>query len=506
MLERILNLFKGQATAPTAIAKRLIPDPERVVAGFDFWMIWRREGTTNPDDAYKVQKAFLSDLEKQGMKRNEAGIPLDSPFVGQIFKQLRKWKTEPNYQGSATLTFKLRLDAKPDWEWFEIRPNPCSHPPLNERKFECKADRMPNHRPWIYDNFISEKCKESIEAAGLTGLEFTWVADVGRYQAGQWFHAMAVEPFWSGLNNPAFFHKVNVEACSTIGIPTADALLEVFPKKLTFKIFPQASRSFIPSTDFAFSTYSVNAHTVFTMWCSARARNFLLSKGILAESEFVPIWILGSPPEGAELLELPDQSKLLPYPLRESEWKWVQEQLPAKRAAFLNKPKQVFDSTPSSVLEKFRSIREQDPPPHPTAIPKTISNPAMNQQLVKLPALWLRVLDISEDFTVYTDRYETDGFVYGFEAIPRNQLANPNPREQTRLEEQARDLGVLAKDYVHFASSDGNFLTFDLKGTTADGDCRVVEWCHDPFSISREWPSITQLLAESIELEETGCT
>jgi hypothetical protein len=41
---------------------------------------------------------------------------------------------------------------------------------------------------------------------------------------------------------------------------------------------------------------------------------------------------------------------------------------------------------------------------------------------------------------------------------------------------------------------------------TDDGDCRVVEWCHDPFSISREWPSITQLLAESLELEETGNT
>lgn len=508
MLWRIIKLFKGDTPTPTLtpVAKRLIPDPERVVAGFSPWMIWRREGVNNADAPYIEQKAFFADLEKRGMKRNEAGIPLDSPFVDKILKQLIKWKSEPNYQGSATLTFKLRSDVKPDWEWFEIRPNPCSHPPLNERKFECNAARMPNHRPWIYGNFISEQCKESIEAAGLTGLEYTWVSDVGRYQARQWFHAIATEPFWSDLNDPALLHKINVEACAAIGIPIADALLKIFPKQLTFKIFPQASRESIPSTDFAFSAYSVNGHTVFTMWCSARARNFLRGEGILVESEFVPIWIWDSPPEGAELSGLPDKGKLLPYPLIEPEWKWVQEQLPARQAAFLNNPKPVFNLTASSVLKKFQTLRKQNPPLHPTPGRQAVSS-TTNQQNLKLPTLWERVLGISENFTVYTDKNEVDESAYiasGFDVITRNELANPEPYLQPWLEEKANRLGVRASDYVLFGSRDGDYLSFDLKGLTDDGDCRVVEWCHDPLSISREWPSIIQLLAESMELEEAG--
>lgn len=500
MINRLLNLFKRVPPPLTPVAKRLIPDPERVIAGFNFWMIWRREGK-NPDEAYSEQRAFLTDLEKQGMKRNEAGIPLDSPFTGQVLKQLSKWKTEPNYQGSATLTFKLRLDAKPDWEWFEIRTNPCSHPPLDKRKFECRADRMPSHLPWIYGGFISEQCKKSIEVAGLTGLEFTWVSDVGRYQASQWFHAMATKPLWPGLDRPVLFDKNSNQTNSKTGISTADALEEMFPKGTGLKVFPQALRKFIPSTDFAFAKYGNSAPvTSLTMCCTARARDFLISQGILHAKDFVPIWIWDSPPEGAELIELPDRSKLLPYPLIEPEWKWVQEQLPARRAAFSNNPKQVFNLTANRVLEKFQTLRKLNLPSHPTAIQQASSNSTPNQPTLKLPVLWERVLDISEDFSVYTD----EGEACWFEVIPRNQLENPDPLEQAWFEEQARDLEVRASDYVRFASSDGDFLTFDLKGMTDEGDCRVVKWCHDPLSISREWPSIIQLLAESLELEETG--
>ena len=74
------------------------------------------------------------------------------------------------------------------------------------------------------------------------------------------------------------------------------------------------------------------------------------------------------------------------------------------------------------------------------------------------------------------------------------------------MKDDAEEMGIKyqAGVYLPFASDGGgNHLVFDLSTLTTDGDCKVLEWCHDPLSISREWPGIIQLLEESILLEET---
>ena len=233
------------------------------------------------------------------MKRAKAGIPLDSPFAEEVLIQLRKWQREPHFQGSGKLTFDLRLDAKPGWEWFEIHPNSCSYPPLDKNNFECRADRMPSHRQWLFRDFITEQCKEAIGRSGLTGLNFTWISDAGRYQATQWHHAMATEPLWWGLNRPVLFDSATPPGRIKTGIPVADALVDILSNKTSLKVFPQAMRKFVPSTDFAFVDYSYGkpgSPNVSELY-SLRARDFWCNMVSLTANEFVPIWIWDTPPE-----------------------------------------------------------------------------------------------------------------------------------------------------------------------------------------------------------------
>jgi len=183
MLTRLRKIFGSTTPAPTVVTKRLIPDPDKVSAGFSIWLRSLRKANDDWMALNKELKGYWDELSKRGLKQNEAGIPFDSPFTEEISKRLNKLKREPHFQGSATLNFKLRQDVKPGWEWYEIRPSALFNPPLDSRKFTCRADLMPRSCQWHHGGFISEKCKAILAEAGLTGLQFNWIQDIGHYRA-----------------------------------------------------------------------------------------------------------------------------------------------------------------------------------------------------------------------------------------------------------------------------------------------------------------------------------
>lgn len=526
MLRKLINIFSPSNLAPNPILKRLVPDADKVSAGFSLWLRSLRKEKDDPMAVNAELKKYWDGLVDRGMKQDDAGIPLDSPFTGDISAQLNKWKGEPYFHGSTTLTFKLRQNMTPGWEWFEIQPRGLFRPPLDNRRLRCRADLMPSNRNWYSNGFISEKCRAIIEKAGLTGLQFNWIPDVGHYQAPQWFHAMATEALGRGLDNPLvdpariFFpdhikdrysfeswrfgqtnvSKNNVRQNARLGIPLADQLINLSPS-LEFSIrgFRQMLRQFLPDTDFAYIW-----HWEPSLCCNARAREVLLDNGLLSQNDFVPIWIWDEAPEGALVLDTPNASPVPPFPLVSSTWHEFQKQLPIKLNEFKNNPRPPFTTSFESIFERFcKKHGKDDRSASMAPMLDGPKNPA-HPDVVKLPLMWERVLQVSDDFWVNTDENEFDKSVSGYEVIPKKQLAEFNKYATTLVEKIYADAlgGGQKLNYLHFAGCDGDSLSFDMNTLTNHGDCKVVEWKHDPLSMGREWPSIVRLLDESMELEE----
>ncbi len=53
--------------------------------------------------------------------------------------------------------------------------------------------------------------------SGLTGLDFLWVRDLGRYQAPQWYAAIAQRPLGHGLDHPWFDRTNPLARAATLG-------------------------------------------------------------------------------------------------------------------------------------------------------------------------------------------------------------------------------------------------------------------------------------------------
>src|SRR5215471_2715379 len=253
MLDKIRHMITGRGSPKRRVAyDRLVPDPKRTQIHFRFWLQNLRKATGEGDAAWHEQQAFLASLETRGLKRTEAGIALDSPFLSEILEQLQKWKREPHFNGTGVFNFKLDPDVEPACEWFKIHR--WRDVPVDNQRFLCRADRMPSSMEWGYQEFVSERSKEAIESAGLKGIEFTWIGDVGHYRARQWFHAMATEPIWSGLAHPFLNSPLDPGEVVRLGVPIADSLMDVF-QGCTVRmdaIIEQFLREYVPDTDFAF--------------------------------------------------------------------------------------------------------------------------------------------------------------------------------------------------------------------------------------------------------------
>jgi hypothetical protein len=527
MLKRLLNMFGPTTSEPNAVTKRLIPDPDKVSAGFSIWLRSLRKANDDWMALNKELKAYWGELAKRGLKQNEAGIPFDSPFTEEISRQLNKLKLEPHFQGSAKLNFELRQDVTPGWEWYEIRPNGLFHPPLNPGKLTCHADLMPQNLFWHKDGFISEKCKAVIESAKLTGLEFNWIPDVGRYQAPQWFQAMAVQPLGRGLDNPLLdpaqvsfpdtmkgrysyeswrfgltgVVKTNIKRDICLGIPLADQILGLSPLlEVSITGFRQMLRQFLPATDFAYIW-----HWTPSLCCNARAREVLIQTGILSRNDFIPIWIWNEIPEGALVLDTSNACPIPPFSLAAPDWDEFKKLLPAKQEAFEKNPKPPFTISFESVIQRLCKSLGKDCPNTSNASHLDVPKAPSVSGAIMLPGLWEKALEVSDDFTIYTDKAESNGFISGYAVVSKNQLAELN-KDHSCLVKQA-SVGWRIKcdesNYVHFAEDDAESLAFDMSTLTDEGDCHVVEWRHDPLSMAREWKSIIHLLAESLDLWES---
>jgi hypothetical protein len=108
-------------------------------------------------------------------------------------------------------------DERTPVEWFIVHPIGNAdgfeslswdlQEPIKEDNvhLRVRADRM---KPGIhlggaiYPVYVSERFKAVVEAHRLTGIEFVWCRDIGKYRAPQWYYPVCRECLGRGLDDP----------------------------------------------------------------------------------------------------------------------------------------------------------------------------------------------------------------------------------------------------------------------------------------------------------------
>src|SRR6516164_10254498 len=118
-------------------------------------------------------------------------IDLDSPNLPQLVRALGGFhKKKVAFLNGPELTQRLSDDEKTPIGWFLLDPkdegefDSCDNPP------SCKADRFKpgvHVAGWDTNVAVSERFKAVVEDHKLTGVDFIWLKDKGKYRAPQWY-------------------------------------------------------------------------------------------------------------------------------------------------------------------------------------------------------------------------------------------------------------------------------------------------------------------------------
>jgi hypothetical protein len=453
-------------------------------------------------------------------------IDLDSPNLPKLVRVLAGFhKQKVAWLNCPEFTERLTDLAQSRNEWFILHPK-------DEGEFDygdppsCKADRF---KPGIhiagFETYVgvSERFKTVVEDHKLTGADFIWLRDKGKYRAPQWYRLLAREPLGRGLDHPWFDSKkmtgqgyetkhpdsrhgqhnvVNLagyalKADATFGDPVKDKLLALAKsmsgRRLVIITCPIFLRAFLPHTDFAFTVRDSQSGDIITRECglaiSRRTKYILISNHLVTEAECRGVVVLDEPYQGAEIL---DREERTPVPCisREKLDEWHARAEEA-RVEFLRSPKPVRAPSLARALTLLRARKRRQPSDFaPPAKAKDFQK-ACDSLGRPIPEAWQLVLRVCNG-----GKIEACELACG-EACTITALAKL-PDERRREADYYREFGAQLQDrFLPVMRTEiGDSIWLDTARPQPQGDCRVVLMSHETQDEDREWPSVAEFLDE----------
>jgi hypothetical protein len=486
---------------------------------------------------YNDRNALLKQLVDNMTSLGDCEVELTRARAAELLKFLEKMRKEKARTNSPWLEEKLVDDGKGPVEWFIADPGymgDCSgglswdlHKPIGEEDYplSVKADRMKpgfHLSGWTPLVYVSEAFKAVVEKYRLTGIEFIWCRDVGKYRAAQWYLPVCHRPLGRGLDCPWIdTTKLNGRGNQTMdprgrhGLkgafedqykagagpddPTLKKVLrllksmELLNRSPGFGSFSRFLRKHLPETDFA---YTVEDWEVNDENCKQRglafnrkARDILSANGVVRDAQCEPVMIMNQPPKGVENLDKkygPAEPAFTPEQtakLRELEAK--------ARAEHLAHPKPPRAPDLKRSLSLLRARKRQTPkdfakPASAKAIEETAK--AFSR---KIPAAWQQLLLISNG-----GRIDKSPLAAGCACIimPLKDLAQWQRSESKYYRGRGAELPDSMLFIIHTEIGDSIWL--DTSKPKPDGDCRVVLMSHETGDEERDWPTIAEFLEE----------
>jgi hypothetical protein len=418
-------------------------------------------------------------------------------------------------------------DEQSPVEWFIISPEYTGDFNNDQGLVSVKADKVKpgvNIAGWISTGvYVSERFKTCVKKNRLTGIEFLWVRDTGKYQATQWYLPICHKCLGRGLDHqwinirrlteggyllldPKERHGTRATAGEYMkdDALSGNALLkDLLPLVKSMECLKRAPgldltcrflRSYLPDTDFAYTIESwgqgskaTHPHRGLAM--NRRARDLLKTNRLVSEKECKAAIILNEPPEGVDNLDEkygpaePAFSAVQIANLREWEAKvW---------AEYLAHPKPPRAPDLKRSLSLLRARKRQTP--------KEFAKPASAKAIEeaaktlgrKIPVAWQQVLRITNGA-----RIDKNPLAAGQACIimPVKDLAEWRRTESEYYKGIGAELPESMLFIIHTELGDSIWL--DTSQERPDGGCRVVLMSHETGEEERDWPTIAEFLDE----------
>jgi hypothetical protein len=462
--------------------------------------------------------------------------------AAQLLKLLQQWRKEGARINGYRYGEELVDDERALVEWFIVWPTGTHYEAFEnwwdylERPVETldnylsvRADRL---RPGVHvaggnlQVYVSERFKTVVQTHRLTGMEFIWIRDIGKYQAMQWYLPICGQCLGRGLDDPwidvAKLHGKGNQTLDPRGRhgltsvspeqyrrdagpadPNVHKLLrllrsmELLKRPPDFDSVPRFLRKYLPDTDFACTVvdmaeyYEDILHRHRGLAMNRKARDLLKSHGLVADEHCVPVLIVERPPRGVENL---DRRYGPPEPAFSAEQmariRELEAQAWAEHAAN-PKPPRAPDLARS--LSLMRSAKRRAPKSFARPVAQSAIDEAQRTLGRAIPTAWQKVLRISNGGQIDTCPL-ADG--HACRITPPQQLAKECRTEIAYYREIGAELpdSLLAVMTTEF----GDSVWLDTSRPSGDGDCRVVLMSHETGEEQREWSSVAEFLEEML--------
>lgn len=424
-------------------------------------------------------------------------------------------KTREAVFGSGILYEQNTEEEQIQCPWFLLRsPNMLEMFSLMDPYPTCKAFQLPPGKHVMERHFVSETFKRVVENEGLTGLDFLWVRDKGKYRAPQWYAAIAQEPIGHGIDHPwfdrsAYETSIKVSPMYKTGMThfdnryflsdwsTGDILLDeiihMFPKDCLGLTLQSERMRFlkkqIPRTNFAYHWSDTDSRVDGRMvryreLCLDRmAKDALCQAGVIKEANLVGIRLLDILPAGVSDLDAVE----CPSPVfAEKEWPELRKQ----EARFLAEHNQAEKPQRDPDIKRSLKLLRQAKAGSSYRIRKAV--PAKKRtELVQrggrfLPEFWLEVLAICDG----GDWSSGETVAEMKPLVDLQKFQSECRHEVLQMDQDAPD------DYFFLGHNDcGDLYALEIKQETQD--CPVVLFSHETMDIEYRWEGIADFV-ESI--------
>jgi hypothetical protein len=494
-----------------------------------FHLALRRSQIDLTDESYAFSKRFVHSLGLKVHSGSWSDIDLDSPVIHDFLEKASGLicAGDAVFFGFNFLSQQLVASAAEPCEWYLLQPKAV----LNSQRLgtgveTVKAYTLPAnvHATYSQDSIwsphVSERFKAAVEEGGLTGTDFLWVRDTGKYRAAQWFIPIALKPMGRGVDHP-WFDPSTLKGPSSWQ-PTSPGFRtgvwqfdlkqlrenlhfedSVYPKlfdlyresqrrsisthKLTISSYRRFLRDFLPDTDFAFVWYGGDGESKESslrrtgLCLNETARRILLERKIITDEELEPIAVLDAPPEGCALL---DGTAPLPGPA------YTPADIEAARRTLAPAwRKHLVSAKPIrtvSMLEAVRLLRKRKRL-RPADFSRGLGESRIASLKSTFPGDWLAVLRVS------------DGGSLNDECLLLKADEFSDIAEHTRdLIADAFDDYPYERPHVPVAMADnGDWYSLEM-GEQEAASCRVSRVSHEDLSVVHTWDSIAMFIFDML--------
>jgi hypothetical protein len=370
---------------------------------------------------------------------------------------------------------------------------------------------------WTQEVYVSERFKELVEKHRLTGIDFLWVKDIGKYRATQWYLAICHKSLGRGLDHPWIdLEKViqkrwmRLDPRGRSGMDFADGkllrrgaaasdpmlkkLLPLLKSDPAFWFTARYLQKYLPDTDFAYTIQDsyqgskwISCHRGLAM--NRKARDLLKANRLVSDKECKPVLIVDRPPKEVENL---DKRYGPAEPLFSSEKLARLRELEAKAwGEHIAHPKPPRAPDLKRSLTLVRARKRQTPKDFAKpASAKAIEEVAKNLGR-QIPDAWQQVLRITNG-----GRFDKSPLAEGHACIimPVKDL----PQWQRSESKYYRGGGAELPDSMKFVMTTelGDSIWLDTAQLKPGGDCRVVMMSHETFDEERDWSTVAEFLEE----------